>query len=54
MKNIEELLSEDNKIHHELVKRLILMNFENITNSTLEESENSILKLFEANFKFTH
>ena len=47
LKIINELLSEDNKISHELVKRPRLRTFENITHSTLEESENSKLKLYE-------
>jgi hypothetical protein len=47
LKIIEELLSEDNQISHELVKRPRLMTFENITHCTLEESENSKLKLYE-------
>ena len=47
LKIIEELLSKENTISHELVKRPRLMTFENITHSTLEESENSKLKLYE-------
>ena len=47
LKIIEELLSDDNNISHELVKRPRLMTFENITHSTLEESKNSKLKLYE-------
>ncbi len=47
LKIIEELLSGDNTISHELVKRPRLMTFENITHSTLEESKNSKLKLYE-------
>jgi hypothetical protein len=47
LKIIEELLSEENKISHELVKRPRLMTFENITHCSLEESENSKLKLYE-------
>ena len=47
LKIMEELLSEDKKISHELVKRPRLMTFENITHCTLEESENSKLKLYE-------
>ena len=47
LKIMEELLSEDKKISHELVKRPRLMNFENITHCTLEESEHSKLKLYE-------
>ena len=47
LKIIEELLSKENKISHELVKRPRLMTFENITHSTLKESENSKLKLYE-------
>ena len=46
LKIIEELLSEDNNISHELVKRPRLMTFENITHCTLEESENSKLQLY--------
>ena len=46
LKIIEELLSEENKISHELVKRPRLMTFENITHCTLEESENSKLQLY--------
>ena len=47
LKIMEELLSEDKKISHELVKRPRLMTFENITHCTLEESEHSKLKLYE-------
>ena len=47
LKIIEELLSEDSQISHELLKRPRLMTFENITHCTLEESENSKLKLYE-------
>ena len=46
LKIIEELLSEDNNISHELIKRPRLMTFENITHCTLEESENSKLQLY--------
>ena len=46
LKIIEELLSEKNKISHELVKRPRLMTFENITHSTLEESKYSKLQLY--------
>ena len=46
LKIIEELLSEDNNISHELIKRPRLMTFENITHCTLEESENSKLPLY--------
>ena len=46
-KIIEEFLSEDSQISHELVKRPRLMTFENITSCSLEESENSKLKLYE-------
>ena len=46
LKIIEELLSEENTISHELLKRPRLMTFENITHSTLEESENSKLQLY--------
>ena len=46
LKIIEELLSEDNIISHELVKRPRLMTFENITHCTLEESKNSKLQLY--------
>ena len=47
LKIIEEFLSEDNQISYELVKRPRLNTFENIVSSTLEESENSKLKLYE-------
>ena len=47
LKIIEELNSEENKISHELIKRPRLLTFENITHSTLEESKNSKLKLYE-------
>ena len=47
LKIIEELLSDDNNISHELIKRPRLLTFENITHSTLEESKNSKLKLYE-------
>ena len=47
LKIIEELLSKENKVSHELVKRPRLMTFENITHCSLEESENSKLKLYE-------
>ena len=47
LKIIEELLSDDNQVSHELVKRPRLMTFENITSCSLEESENSKLKLYE-------
>ena len=47
LKIMEELLSDDKKISHELVKRPRLMTFENITHCTLEESEISKLKLYE-------
>ena len=46
-KIIEELLSDDNQVSHELVKRPRLMTFENIASCSLEESENSKLKLYE-------
>ena len=46
LKIMEELLSEENTISHELVKRPRLMTFENITHCTLEESENSKLQLY--------
>ena len=46
LKIIEELLSENDKISYELVKRPRLMTFENITHSTLEESKNSKLQLY--------
>ena len=46
LKVIEELLSEENTISHELVKRPRLMTFENITHCTLKESENSKLLLY--------
>ena len=47
LKIIKEFLSDENQISHELVKRPRLMTFEKITSSTLEESENSKLKLYE-------
>ena len=47
LKIIKEFLSDDNQISHELVKRPRLMTFEKITSSTVEESENSKLKLYE-------
>jgi len=47
LKIIEEFLSDKKEISHELVKRPRLMTFENITHGTLEESENSKLKLYE-------
>ena len=47
LKIIEELNSIEKKISHELVKRPRLLTFENITHSTLEESKNSKLKLYE-------
>ena len=48
LKIIEEFLSDDNQtISHELVKRPRLMTFEKITSSTLEESKNSKLQLYE-------
>ena len=47
LKIIEEFLSEDNQISYELVKRPRLNTFEKIVSSTLEESENSKLKLYE-------
>ena len=47
LKIIKEFLSEDNRISHELVKRPRLMTFEKITSSTIEESENSKLQLYE-------
>ena len=47
LKIIKEFLSSENEISHELVKRPRLMTFEKITNSTLEESQNSKLKLYE-------
>ena len=46
LKIIEELLSEENTISHELLKRPRLMTFENITHCSLEESENSKLQLY--------
>jgi hypothetical protein len=47
LKIIKEFLSDDNQISHELVKRPRLMTFEKITSSTVEESENSKLQLYE-------
>ena len=48
LKIIEEFLSDDNQtISHELVKRPRLMTFEKIISSTLEESKNSKLQLYE-------
>ena len=47
LKIIKEFLSEDNQISHELVKRPRLMTFEKITSSTIEESKNSKLQLYE-------
>lgn len=47
LKIIEELNSEEKKISHELIKRPRLLTFESITHSTLEESKNSKLKLYE-------
>ena len=47
LKIIKEFLSSENEISHELIKRPRLMTFEKITNSTLEESQNSKLKLYE-------
>jgi len=47
LKIIKEFLSEDNQISHELVKRPRLMTFEKIISSTIEESKNSKLQLYE-------
>ena len=47
LKIIKEFLSSENEISHELVKRPRLITFENITKSTLEESEKSKLELYE-------
>jgi len=47
LKIIKEFLSDESTISHELIKRPRLMTFEKITCSTLEESENSKLKLYE-------
>ena len=47
LKIIKEFLSDENQISHELVKRPRLMTFEKITGSTLEESKNSKLQLYE-------
>lgn len=48
LKIIKEFLSDEkNNISHELVKRPRLMTFENITRCSLQESENSKLKLYE-------
>ena len=47
LKIIKEFLSEDSQISHELIKRPRLMTFEKITSSTIEESKNSKLQLYE-------
>ena len=47
LKIIKEFLSDEKQISHELVKRPRLMTFENIACSTLEESKNSKLQLYE-------
>ena len=47
LKIIEELLSEENQISYELLKRPRLMTFESITHCSLEESEKSKLKLYQ-------
>ena len=47
LKIIKEFLSDENQISHELVKRPRLMTFEKIAKSTLEESQNSKLQLYE-------
>ena len=47
LKIIKEFLSSEKEISHELLKRPRLMTFEKITESTLEESEKSKLKLYE-------
>ena len=47
LKIIEELNSEKKRISHELIKRPRLLTFESIIHSTLEESKNSKLKLYE-------
>ena len=47
LKILSEFLSENEKISHELIKRPRLMTFENIFSCSLEESENSKLKLYE-------
>ena len=47
LKIIKEFLSDENQISHELVKRPRLMTFEKIASSTLEESKNSKLQLYE-------
>ena len=47
LKIIKEFLSDENQISHELVKRPRLMTFERIAKSTLEESQNSKLQLYE-------
>ena len=47
LKIIKEFLSDDSQISLELVKRPRLMTFEKITSSTLEESKNSKLQLYE-------
>ena len=47
LKIIKEFLSDENQVSHELVKRPRLMTFEKIASSTLEESKNSKLQLYE-------
>ena len=47
LKILNEFLSANSIISHELVKRPRLSTFENITKSTVEESQNSKLKLYE-------
>ena len=47
LKILSEFLNENEKISHELIKRPRLKTFENIFSCSLEESENSKLKLYE-------
>ena len=47
LKIMKEFLSDDNHISHDLVKRPRLKTFEDLTKCTIEESENSKLKLYE-------
>ena len=47
LKIIEELLSEENTISHELIKRPRLLTFEQITHCSSEESRKSRLQLYE-------
>ena len=52
LKIIEELLSEENTISHELIKRPRLLTFEQITHCSSEESRKSRLQLYEDIIKF--